>query len=354
MHTPLYAQHQALNAQFSDFFGWSMPIHYGSILNEHQAVRTTAGVFDVSHMGIIDLEGADALSVLKILMSNDCTKLKQDGQCLYTCMLNHEGGIIDDLIVTRIHDQKYRLVVNASRIKPDFDWIQKHAQAYTVSISQLKNRAILAVQGPAARTLCTPVFLDALKQPILELKRFNALLEDNTVIARTGYTGEDGLEIICPAEQAVSLWKQLIDVGVIPCGLGARDTLRLEAGLNLYGQDMTDTTSPLESNIAWTVDWQDDARAFIGREALMRQKTQGVSQKLIGLMTDEAGVLRANLPVFQNDQCIGIITSGTYSPTLKKPIAIARIQASISGDCTVTVRHRALTTHVVALPFLKK
>lgn len=345
--TPLKKYHQQAGAQLVDFAGWDMPLHYGSQIQEHNNVRQHAGMFDVSHMGVLDVTGAEAKSFLRKVLANDVEKLKTNGQALYTCMLNPQGGVIDDLIVYRLDDQHYRIVLNASRRQVDLDWLQQQSTAFEVKLALRPELCIIAVQGPEAISKVIAVLGTSAKD-VADLKSFHCKLIDQCQIARTGYTGEDGVEIILPEEQAVQLWQQLAAVEVKPCGLGARDTLRLEAGLNLYGADMTEQTSPLESNLAWTVALADNDRDFIGRSALQKPK-----QKLVGLVMHEKGVLRNHQVVYCAGQQVGEITSGSFSPTLGHAIALARINGDISKDCYIDRRGKQIAVKIVKPPFVR-
>ncbi len=266
--TPLYQKHLDAGARMVDFGGWDMPLHYGSQIEEHNAVRTHAGAFDVSHMTVVDVAGADARVFLQKLLANDVARLTQRGKALYSCMLTADGGVVDDLIVYFFDEQNYRLVVNAATREKDLAWIGDQAAAFEVDISERGELAMIAAQGPEARKLAASAIDADWREAALALQPFNALEAGDLFVARTGYTGEDGWEIVMPADQAASLWQKLIDAGVRPCGLGARDTLRLEAGMNLYGTDMDETTSPLESGLGWTIAWEPEERDFIGRESV--------------------------------------------------------------------------------------
>ncbi len=350
--TPLYSQHCLLNAQMADFAGWQMPLNYGSQLNEHHAVRKQAGMFDVSHMGVVEITGTDATKYLRFLLANDVQKLK-DGKALYTCLLNPEGGVIDDLIVYRINPNYYRIVVNAGRRAVDVAWFKQCAVKYAVSVDTRFELGMIAVQGPQVLGLLDKLFPPALTQTIRELSPFGFLLNQGWQIARTGYTGEDGIEVILPGEEAPLFWQKLLDVGVQPCGLGARDTLRLEAGLNLYGVDMNESTSPLESNLGWTVAWQDANRDFMGREALVKQNQEGLTQRLVGLIMQQPGVLRNHQRIKFGDH-IGEITSGGFSPTLGYGIALARVPVGNEAAVAVERRGEWIPVSIVKPPFVKK
>lgn len=360
--TPLHQSHVELNAQMVDFYGWSMPINYGSQIKEHHAVREHCGLFDVSHMGIVDITGADAKEFLQNLLANDISKCK-DNSALYSCMLNENGGIIDDLITYRLTADHYRLIINSACAKSDIAWIRQQAKEnnFNMNVQQLDGLAILAVQGPAATSLLNDL-IDPEKLGVINLlKPFKLTQYKSWMIARTGYTGENGYEIILPKEQAASIWKSLIKSGATPCGLGARDTLRLEAGLNLYGKDMTTGTSPLCANLAWTVDFSNPNRDFIGKEALLKEKEIGPAEHLIGLYLNSRGVLRDGQILYCNNEPCGLITSGSYSPTLNKAIAFARIEHkympsqinSNSPIYSVKIREKQKEITLVKPPFAR-
>lgn len=348
--TALYEQHRKLGAKIVDFGGWQMPLNYGSQLDEHHAVRRDVGMFDVSHMTIVEIQGAQAQPFLQHLLANDVSKLKVPGKALYSCMLNEQGGIIDDLIVYFFDVQNYRVVVNAATRDKDLAWIQRQAESFSVAIVEREDLAMLAVQGPNARTKVLEV-LDQHFQSASELAKFTAKQYGEWCIARTGYTGEDGFEIILPNQDIGAFWQALIEAGVAPCGLGARDTLRLEAGMNLYGLDMTEQTSPLVSGLSWTVAWEPAERDFIGRAALMAQRGQA-HDIFVGLLLQDKGVLRSHQQVTTNGGG-GETTSGSFSPTLGKSIGFARVPAGSEGECTVAVRGKALQAKIVKIPFVR-
>ncbi len=352
--TPLYQQHVQAGAQIVDFFGWEMPLHYGSQLLEHRHVRSSVGMFDVSHMCIIDILGGDAVYFLRFLLSNDIQKLVEPGRALYTCMLNHRGGIIDDMIVYRLNQNDYRLVVNAGSGQKVLQWLHLHTDRYDVLILERDELAILAVQGPDALHYVTEALSTDDAKAISKARLFSFIELDDLLIARTGYTGEDGVEIITSDAKVRALWKSLLKEGVKPCGLGSRDTLRLEAGLNLYGADMCEDTSPLETNLAWTVSWDDRARDFIGKQALQAQLERGVEYQLVGLLMTDAGVLRDHQKVyFENDQ-EGEITSGGFSPTLGHAIALARIPMGDMQQAMVERRGKRIPVSIVKPPFVRR
>ena len=355
--TPLYDTHVAAGARMVDFGGWEMPVNYGSQIEEHHAVRRHAGMFDVSHMRTVDIEGAAARAFLRHLIANDVDKLTA-GKALYSCMLRPDGGVLDDLIVYWLAGNRYRAVVNAATAEKDLDWMHKvaHDERYPVSILPRRELAMIAVQGPQARALLKEVLegIDGDAAAVIDgLKPFTAKMVDEFFIARTGYTGEDGCEVVLPADEVAELWRRLHAVSVEQCGLGARDTLRLEAGMNLYGQDMDETVTPLESGLAWTVDLK-EPRDFIGRAALERQQAAGGLRQLLGLKMSERGVLRAHQKV-TTAHGDGEITSGTFSPTLGCSIALARVPAGVAvGDAVeVDLRGKPVAAQVVKHPFVR-
>jgi aminomethyltransferase len=337
--TVLHAKHLEAGAKMVDFYGWEMPINYGSQIEEHHAVRKDAGMFDVSHMTIVDVQGIDAQKFLRCLVINDVAKLDVVGKALYTGMCNLEGGVIDDLIVYFFSSTDYRLVVNSATRVKDLAWINEQSSAFDVAITERPEFAMIAVQGPQAKAKVATL-LDAEQTASVEgMKPFFSVQAGDLFIATTGYTGENGYEIALPADQAANLWQQLLDVGVKPCGLGARDTLRLEAGMNLYGLDMDESVSPLAANMAWTISWAPEDRNFNGREVLAAQRAAGDQPKLVGLVLEEKGVLRTGLKVI-TEAGEGVITSGTFSPTLGYSIAMARIPRSVALGSTVEVEMR--------------
>ncbi|WP_336316181.1 glycine cleavage system aminomethyltransferase GcvT [Stutzerimonas stutzeri] len=350
--TPLYDQHLALGAKMVDFGGWDMPLHYGSQVEEHHQVRRDCGVFDVSHMTVVDVAGDQASAYLQHLLANDVARLKSPGRALYSAMLNERGGVIDDLIVY-LTDWGYRLVVNASTRDKDLAWMQAQAADFAVEINERPQLAMLAIQGPHARTRTAELVSQARATLVQELKPFQGLAEGDWFIGRTGYTGEDGLEIILPAEQAPDFLSELVGAGIPPIGLGARDTLRLEAGLNLYGQDMTEEVSPLAANMGWTVAWEPAERDFVGRAALEQQRAEGDLPKLVGLVLEERGVLRAHQVVRVNGVGDGEITSGSFSPTLGKSIALARVPAGTAERAEVEIRGKWYPVRVVQPTFVR-
>ena len=332
-----------------DFAGWQLPIQYDSLIEEHHAVRKAAGLFDVSHMTVVDLQGADVQAGLMMLLANDVRKLSESGRALYSCMLNEQGGIIDDLICYRIEADFYRLVVNAATRETDLNWIRQQFAAINIRVTERDDLAMIALQGPnAANIIANMPDLSAFEQ----LKPFRFLLHGDWFVARTGYTGEDGCEIILPGAEASRLWQRLIEHGATPCGLGARDSLRLEAGLNLYGQDMNTETTPLASNLAWTVAFEPTDRDFIGRAALEAQKNNGVEHKLVGLVLETGGIARTGARVITPNGT-GEVTSGGFSPTLERPIAMARVPSSADGWVEIEIRGKTRPAGIVKLPFVR-
>lgn len=348
--TPLYDAHLAAGAKIVDFGGWDMPIHYGSQLEEHHAVRQKAGMFDVSHMTVVDITGPGDRDYLRHLLANDVDK-SPVGHALYTGMLNQRGGVLDDLIVYR-NEADYRLVVNCATRDKDLAWMQSQADGFDVTISERPELAMIAIQGPEARAIVKGIVCADAAHAVESLPVFGFEQVGSWLIARTGYTGEDGVEIILPGSGAAEFWQRLANAGVRPIGLGARDTLRLEAGLNLYGNDMNEDITPWEANMGWTVDLKDPQRAFVGRAALEQQKTAGHPQ-LVGLVLEgKGGVLRPHQKVIAGTG-EGEITSGTFSPTLGGSVALARVPAGTSGKVEVEIRNKRLPAQVVRPPFVR-
>ncbi len=347
--TALYEAHLQAGGKLVEFAGWNLPIHYGSQIDEHHAVRQAAGMFDVSHMGVVDLRGPGAQDFLRYLLANDVARLKDPGQALYACMLNETGGILDDLITYRVDDNFYRAVLNAANRANDLAWMHQVAADFNVEIIERDELAMIAVQGPQARDKVIEL-LGA--QQAGQLKPFRAMSHGDYYLARTGYTGEDGFEILLPGSEAPRLWQALLEKGVRPCGLGARDSLRLEAGLNLHGQDMDDQTTPLESSLGWTVAFEPTERDFIGRKALEQQREQGELRQLVGLVLGRGGIPRAGAPV-HTPAGQGQVTSGVFGPTTQCPIALARVPAGEFTEVEVELRGRSLAARVVAPPFVR-
>ena len=354
--TPLYQQHLDANGKIVDFGGWDMPIHYGSQLQEHNIVREDAGMFDVSHMTIVDIAGPEALAYLQKILANDVSKLGFTGKALYTGMLNEEGGVIDDLIVYKM-DGWYRTVVNCGTREKDLAWMNKQIEAFDATLTERPELAMVAVQGPNAIEKVKQVRTEQ-ADLISELKVFQGLPVGEWFYARTGYTGEDGLEIMIPAAEVAQFWEALLAAGVAPAGLGARDTLRLEAGMNLYGNDMDDSISPLQAGMGWTIAWEPSDRDFIGRKALEAQKADGLTTKLVGIVLETRGVMRSHQKVVveglgEGVSCEGEITSGTFSPTLQHSIAMARVPRGAGSECNIEMRGKLIPARIVKMPFVR-
>lgn len=354
--TALYPEHLALKARIVDFGGWDMPVQYDSVLEEHHAVRRAAGMFDVSHMTFLELDGPDAEAWLRHLLANDVARLSTPGKALYSAMLKADGGVIDDLIVykpVRSNPSLWRVVVNCGTREKDLAWMQAQAANFRISLKEREDLAMIAVQGPQARALVAQV-KPALAELVNSLEVFQGDVAGDWFVARTGYTGEDGVEILLPNPEAGAFWRELLAAGVKPCGLGARDTLRLEAGMNLYGNDMDESVSPLAANMAWTIAFgtAENPHDFIGRNALLAEKAAGVKTRLVGLILEEKGVLRAHMKVITAEG-EGETTSGTFSPTLERAIAFARIPAGSSERAEVEIRGKRLPARIVKAPFVR-
>ena len=350
--TSLYDNHVAMSGKMVDFSGWEMPIHYGSQLDEHHQVRNDAGMFDVSHMTVVDMKGERVRPFLQKLLANDVARLKEPGKALYSCMLNEYGGVIDDLITYFMSDNWFRTVVNAGTRDKDIAWISKQAEAFDVQIEVRDDLAMIAVQGPNAREKALHLMNSETADVARSLDVFFAVEAGEMFIARTGYTGEDGFEIMLPADKAATFWNNLAAQGVKPAGLGARDTLRLEAGMNLYGTDMDETTSPLESGLGWTIAWEPADRNFIGRTAIEAQRGK-TEKKLVGLVLEGRGVLRGHMTVTADDLGLGETTSGTFSPTLKTAIALARIPKDAKDRVMVEIRGKQVPARIVKPCFVR-
>ena len=351
--TVLYDKHVEYGGKIVDFAGWQMPVNYGSQMDEHHQVRNDAGMFDVSHMTVVDLSGEGVKAFLQYLLANDVDKLKQQGKALYSCMLNHDGGVIDDLIVYYMNDSWYRMVVNAATRDKDLAWIDEQSAGYEVEINERPDLAMIAVQGPHAREKAIEALPVDVVEAASELDRFFGCDCGEWFVGRTGYTGEDGFEIMLPDIEAPAFWDRLAEAGVKPCGLGARDTLRLEAGMNLYGSDMTETTSPLISGLGWTIAWEPAERDFIGRAALQKERDKGVAQKLVGLILEDKGILRGHQKVIVENSGEGETTSGSFSPTLKLSIAFARVPKQAGDHCQVEIRGKLLNAKIVKPVFVR-
>lgn len=348
--TCLYDAHVEAGATMVDFGGWNMPINYGSQIEEHHAVRKNKGMFDVSHMTIVDLVGNDSEKFLLKILANDVRKLS-DNKALYSTMLNEKGGIIDDLIVYKRSEESYRIVVNAATREKDLAWMTQQISSFDAQITERPQLAMLAVQGPQAITTCVEVLPQNVSEQLAVLGKFTCLDTDDYFIGRTGYTGEDGVEIILPEEHAESLWKKLMEADVKPCGLGARDTLRLEAGMHLYGQDMNEDITPLECGLSWTV--RKDDKDFIGAEALEQLKHAGINKKMTGVVLTERGILRHDQKLIDDNGLTGIITSGTFSPSTEVAIAMAIVDKNMSENVQVQIRKKTLPVKLVKLPFVR-
>lgn len=355
--TPLYQQHLDAGAKIVDFGGWDMPIQYQSLIDEHHAVRQHAGVFDVSHMTVVDIDGPQAKSWLRYLLANDVEKLTEAGRALYSAMLNENGGVVDDLIVYRMN-AGYRLVVNCGTREKDLRWMQSKSEGFDVSIIERPDLAILAVHGPESISKVCALLTPERAAQVETLGNFRALESGDWFIARTGYTGERGLELIVPNADAPALWDALLQSAVMPIGLGARDTLRLEAGMNLYGHDMDEDISPIAANMEQTISWDPQDRQFIGRAAVEQHKIDQAAGKLpilTGLVLEGRGVLREGIKVVcevDGKECEGIITSGSFSPTLKHSIALARIPAN-SSNCQADIRGKLTPVRIVRPNFVR-
>lgn len=349
--TALYPEHVALQARLVDFAGWEMPIQYRSQLDEHHAVRAGAGMFDVAHMCVVDLHGPRVREFLSKLLANDVARLKVPGKALYSCLLRPDGGTLDDLIVYYRTEDWFRIVVNAGTADKDVAWFETHAPEFGIDVRRRSDLGILAVQGPNARALASEAFDEPLRGPALALEPFFATAHEDWFVARTGYTGEDGFEIVAPHVDLVALWRKLLDKGVVPAGLGARDTLRLEAGMNLYGQDMDEMLTPLESGLAWTVAMT-PGRDFIGRAALEAQAATP-HKRFVGLVLEGRGVVRSHMNVRFASGATGVTTSGGFAPTLKKSIALARIAPTAETACEVEIRGAWVAARIVKPPFVR-
>ena len=336
-----------------DFGGWDMPVNYGSQIEEHHAVRRDAGVFDVSHMCVIDARGTQVRPFLRKLLANDVAKLQAPGKALYSCMLKDDGGVIDDLIVYFLTESWFRVVVNAGTRDKDLAWMRGIAPQFGVELEERADLAMLAVQGPAARDKVAVLLPAEQRAAALSLEVFFGREIKHWFVARTGYTGEDGFEIMLPAGEAAGAWRTLNERGVKSAGLGARDTLRLEAAMNLYGNDMDETQNPLESGLAWTVSFENPARDFIGRKALESLKAAGLAKKFVALLLEDRGVLRGHQKVIVAGVGEGEITSGTFSPTMEKSIALARVPRATGTAVQVDVRGKLLNARVVKAPFVR-
>lgn len=358
LKTPLYQAHVDLNAKIVDFGGWALPVNYGSQIDEHHAVRKDCGIFDVSHMTVSDITGPDTLPFLSKLLANDISKITSTpGKALYSCMLNENGGVIDDLIVYFLSEQHCRLVTNAGTNVKDMAWIKKQSAQHNLSFKEQPQLALIAIQGSQAIEKCQEILPQNFASTAASLSRFQGAFVNSSdlggnsaFIGRTGYTGEDGYELIVDANTANSIWADCIEAGIQACGLGARDTLRLEAGMALYGNDLDEEHTPLDSGLKWTLGLNDD-RDFIGRQALIESKPQ----HFVGLILKDRGVLRGHQEVYLNEERLGEITSGTFSPSLEQSIGLARInrKLSIGDEVEILVRKKRLKAVIARHPFIK-
>jgi aminomethyltransferase len=351
--TVLNEIHREMGARMVPFGGWDMPVNYGSQIEEHHAVRRDAGMFDVCHMTVVDLRGNDVKAFLRHLLANDVDKLKTPGKALYSCMLMPDGGVIDDLIVYFVSDGWFRMVVNAATTDKDLTWIRQQAGAFEATAEPRFDLGMVAVQGPNARARTEALLPQGLRAAAMALKPFSAAHAGEWFVGRTGYTGEDGFEVMLPEQEAPAFWRALADAGVKPCGLGARDTLRLEAGMNLYGTDMDESQSPLGSGLGWTVAFEPAERDFIGRSALEKQKAAGNLPKFVGLVLEGKGILRGHQRLYDGESEVGEITSGGFSPTLERSIAMARVSADAGVALSVDIRGRRLPVRRVKTPFAR-
>lgn len=357
--TPLYDLHVGLGARMVDFGGWDMPVNYGSQIEEHHAVRQHAGIFDVSHMCVIDAKGPRVRDFFSRLIANDVAKLKVSGKALYSCMLNEQGGVIDDLIIYFIDESWFRIVVNAGTRDKDLAWMRKVAEPFGVELTERADLGMLAVQGPNARNKVAELLPPEHRAAALALEVFSGKQLDDWFVARTGYTGEDGFELYVDPEHAPEIWRRLLeagaDRGIAPAGLGARDTLRLEAAMALYGHEIDETTTPFEAGLAWVVKL--DKGDFLGRAALAAQQERGIARKLVGFEVQGRGIARQGHTVVSDGQTVGAVTSGTWSPTFEKALGMAYVPVELSAPGTalaLDVRGKAVPAVVVEMPFYRR
>jgi aminomethyltransferase len=358
--TPLNARHRASGARMVPFAGWDMPIEYSGVTDEHLAVRTRAGIFDVSHMGELEIAGQDALAAVQLISSNDASRL-QIGQAHYAGLTTPDGTFVDDMLVYRMGPSHFMLVVNASNIEKDYNWIAGQiANVGQAAMVDASNRyALIAIQGPAAREVLQQLTAIGLGEIKYYWFAHGEVANARVTVSRTGYTGEDGFEIFVPPNMADRVWQALLEAGraadVIPCGLAARDTLRLEAAMRLYGNDIDETTSVLEADLGWVIGWKKPS--FIGHERLREQKERGVARKLVGFEMIDRGIARHGYPVVNDGQRVGVVTSGTQTPFLKKAIGMAYLPVEMAAPGTefeIDLRGRVSRAHVVSLPFYKR
>jgi aminomethyltransferase len=355
--TPLYGAHRRRGAKMVEFAGWQMPVQYSGVIEEHQAVRERAGLFDVSHMGEIEVRGPGASATLQRVTANDVSRLAPF-QAQYSLLLNPEGGIVDDVVLHKLGDEHYLICVNAVNTEKDCAWLGGHAAAAEV-IDRSGEYGQLALQGPLAESVLQPLTSLSLKDIAYYRFALGEVAGVRCLVARTGYTGEDGFELYCPWGETERLWEELLGAGekegVRPCGLGARDTLRLERALPLYGNELDESTTPLEAGLGWVVKF--DKGDFLGRERLWQQNCAGVKRRLVGLELLEPGIARSQAPVWKSGRRLGAVTSGTRSPTLKKSIALAYVEsdeATAGNQVAVEVRGRMIAARLVALPFYRR
>jgi aminomethyltransferase len=345
--TPLNKSHIELGAKMVNFSNWEMPISYSSLIEEHNAVRNTVGIFDVSHMSVFDFDGDNQVAFFEKIFANDIKKIYKDNKAIYGALLNEEGGILDDLIIYHANN-KFRLVSNCSTREQNRQWFEKHAVEFGVKVMERSDMGILAIQGPDA--LNKILGIKEVDNQVNTLQSFGCMFEGDKLYARTGYTGEDGLELIVPTKDINHLWDQALELGCTPIGLGARDTLRLEAGLNLYGNDMTINNHPYESNMGWTIDMSDESREFIGKDALL-SIDQSKSQKIVGIILQDKGILRSGYEI-THEQGKGEVLSGSYSPTLQSSIGLARVDQGYKENGKVMIRNKVLNIDFVSPRFL--
>jgi len=347
--TTLHESHIELGAKMVNFSNWEMPISYTSLIEEHNAVRNTAGIFDVSHMAVFDFMGGDQIAFFEKIFANDIKKISLENKAIYGALLNEEGGILDDLIIYHANS-KFRLVSNCSTREQNRDWYKKHAVEFGVEVIERSDIGILAIQGPDA--LNKILAISEIDHQVNNLQSFGCIFDGEKLFARTGYTGEDGLELIVPNSDIKSLWNKALELDCTPIGLGARDTLRLEAGLNLYGNDMTVDNHPYESNLGWTIDMNDENRQFIGKDALL-SINQSESKKIVGIILRDKGVLRTGYEI-THGQGNGIVLSGSYSPTLQSSIGLARVDRGYQENGKVMIRNKELNIDFVSPRFLRQ
>jgi aminomethyltransferase len=345
--TPLNKSHIELGAKMVNFSNWEMPISYSSLIEEHNAVRNTVGIFDVSHMSVFDFDGDNQVAFFEKIFANDIKKIYKDNKAIYGALLNEEGGILDDLIIYHANN-KFRLVSNCSTREQNRQWFEKHAVEFGVKVMERSDMGILAIQGPNA--LNKILEIKEIDAQVNTLQSFGCMFEGDKLYARTGYTGEDGLELIVPTKDINHLWDQALELGCTPIGLGARDTLRLEAGLNLYGNDMTINNHPYESNMGWTIDMSDENREFIGKDAIL-SIDQSKSQKIVGIILQDKGILRSGYEI-THEQGKGVVLSGSYSPTLQSSIGLARVDQGYKENGKVMIRNKLLNIDFVSPRFL--